>query len=184
MSKKVYTKTGDKGYTSLLGGTKISKNNLRIEAYGTIDELNSFIGLLGDHLSVDQSKFVNTLFRLTEIQNNLFKIGSIVSLDPNKNIGFELPSINLTDVEKLENWIDEMDDKLPELKNFILPGGHVYVSTCHICRTICRRAERKCVVESVPDEVLIYLNRLSDYFFVLSRYVGLKMGITEKIWRP
>jgi cob(I)alamin adenosyltransferase len=184
MSKKVYTKTGDKGYTSLLGGTKISKNNLRIEAYGTIDELNSFIGLLSDHLTNDQSKFLDTVFRLTEIQNNLFKIGSILSLDPTKKIGFELPSIDMDDVTKLETWIDDMDEKLPELKNFILPGGHVYVSTCHICRTICRRAERKCILESIPDEILIYLNRLSDYFFVLGRYIGLKMGSTEKIWRP
>ena len=138
MSKKVYTKTGDKGYTSLLGGTKVPKNNLRIEAYGTIDELNSFVGLLSDHLFSDKSKFMEQQLQLNIIQNNLFKIGSVVSKDPNAKLGFELSSVDLEDVKYLENWIDKMDNVLPELKNFILPGGHVYVSTAHVCRTVCR----------------------------------------------
>lgn len=182
MGKKVYTKTGDKGYTSLLGGTKVQKNNLRIEAYGTLDELNSFIGLLSDHLS--ESKLLNKRqLQLNIIQNNLFKIGSVLSKDPTKNIGFELPSISKEDAEKLEFWIDDMEIQIPELKNFIIPGGHVYVSYTHVCRTVCRRAERLCVLESVPDEILIYLNRLSDYFFVLARAIAFDLKIEEKIWK-
>jgi len=183
MGKKVYTKTGDKGYTSLLGGTKVFKNNLRIEAYGTLDELNSFVGLLSDYLSSDKSKFVNEVLQLNIIQNNLFKIGSVVSKDPNKDIGFELPNVENSDIEQLENWIDNFDKDLDELKNFILPGGHVYVSQAHICRTICRRAERLCVLETIPDIILIYLNRLSDYFFVLSRMISKKLSVNERIWK-
>jgi cob(I)alamin adenosyltransferase len=183
MSKRVYTKTGDKGYTSLLGGTKVPKNNLRIEAYGTIDELNSFIGLLSDHLASDKSKFMEQELQLNIIQNNLFKIGSVVSKDPNSKLGFELSSINSEDIKSLENWIDKMDDNLPELKNFILPGGHIYVSTAHVARTVCRRAERLCVLESVPSDILIYLNRLSDYLFVLSRHISYVLGVEEKIWK-
>jgi cob(I)alamin adenosyltransferase len=183
MSKRVYTKTGDKGYTSLLGGTKVPKNNLRIEAYGTIDELNSFIGLLSDHLGSDKSKFMEQEFQLNIIQNNLFKIGSVVSKDPNSKLGFELSSVDSEDVNSLENWIDKMDDNLPELKNFILPGGHIYVSTAHVARTVCRRAERLCVLESVPSDILIYLNRLSDYLFVLSRHISYLLGVEEKIWK-
>lgn len=183
MSKKVYTKTGDKGYTSLLGGTKVLKNNLRIEAYGTIDELNSFVGLLSDHLGSDVAKFVHVIPQLTTIQNTLFKIGSIISKDPLQDIGFELPNITKEHVDVLENWIDSMDVNLEELKNFILPGGHVFVSSAHICRTVCRRAERLCVLESIPNEVLIYLNRLSDYFFMLSRFISWKLDVPERIWR-
>jgi len=183
MSKKVYTKTGDKGYTSLLGGSKVLKNNLRIEAYGTIDELNSFVGLLSDHLDTDKSKFINVNPQLSTIQNTLFKIGSIVSKDPIKDIGFELPNITEDNIKTLEKWIDYMDSNLEELKNFIIPGGHIFISTAHICRTICRRAERLCVLESIPNEVLVYLNRLSDYFFVLARYIAFRLGAPEKIWR-
>lgn len=183
MSKKVYTKTGDKGYTSLLGGTKVLKNNLRIEAYGTIDELNSFVGLLTDHLHSDESKFIHTCAQLSAVQNILFKIGSIISKDPIKDIGFELPSINEEYIDGLEKWIDNMDSNLEELKNFIIPGGHIFISTAHVCRTICRRAERLCVLESIPNEILIYLNRLSDYFFVLARYIAWKLNIPEKVWR-
>ena len=183
MSKKVYTKTGDKGYTSLLGGTKVLKNNLRIEAYGTIDELNSFVGLLSDHLHTDESRFIHVCSQLNTVQNTLFKIGSIVSKDPIKDIGFELPPITEVQIKTLEKWIDIMDDDLEELKNFILPGGHIFISTAHICRTICRRAERLSVLESIPNEILIYLNRLSDYFFVLARYIAWKLNVSEKIWR-
>lgn len=183
MSKKVYTKTGDKGYTSLLGGTKVLKNNLRIEAYGTIDELNSFVGLLSDYLESDKPHFINVNPQLYTIQNTLFKIGSIISKDPIKDIGFELPSVNEDNIKSLENWIDYMDTNLAELKNFIIPGGHIFISTAHICRTVCRRAERLCVLESIPNDILIYLNRLSDYFFVLSRYIAFKLEIPEKVWR-
>ncbi len=183
MSKKVYTKTGDKGYTSLLGGTKVLKNNLRIEAYGTIDELNSFVGLLSDHLHTDEPRFIHVNAQLNTIQNTLFKIGSIVSKDPIKDIGFDLPSITEDHIKGLEGWIDTMDNNLEELKNFIIPGGHIFISTAHICRTVCRRAERLSVLESIPNEVLVYLNRLSDYFFVLSRYIAWKLDVSEKVWR-
>jgi cob(I)alamin adenosyltransferase len=183
MSKKVYTKTGDKGYTTLLGGTKILKNNLRIETYGTIDELNSFVGLLSDYLQSDSSKFIDMQLQLNIIQNDLFKIGSIVSKDPLKDVGFELPKITELDIQKLEKWIDAMDAHLPELKNFILPGGHLSVSSAHVCRTVCRRAERLCVLEGIPEEILIYLNRLSDYFFVVSRMISFKLNVPEKIWK-
>lgn len=183
MSKKVYTKTGDSGYTSLLGGTKVLKNNLRIEAYGTIDELNSFVGLLSDNLQSETSKFVDLQLQLNIIQNDLFKIGSIISKDPLKDVGFDLPQIVIGDIEKLEKWIDLMSSNLPELKNFILPGGHTFVSLSHVCRTICRRAERLCVLESIPSDILIYLNRLSDYFFVVSRMISLKMNVPEKLWK-
>lgn len=183
MSKKIYTKTGDKGKTTLLGGTKVPKNNLRIEAYGTVDELNSFVGVLSDYLQIDQGKFLDCLFQLNIIQNDLFKIGSILSKDPLKDLGFDLPSINEEDINKLEKWIDTMDTQLPELKNFILPGGHIAISSSHVCRTVCRRAERLCVTESIPQEVLIYLNRLSDYFFMVGRMISHKLNIPEKIWK-
>jgi cob(I)alamin adenosyltransferase len=134
-------------------------------------------------LSSDKSKFVSESLQLNIIQNNLFKIGSVVSKDPNKDIGFELPNVENSDIEQLENWIDNFDKDLDELKNFILPGGHVYVSQAHICRTICRRAERLCVLETIPDIILIYLNRLSDYFFVLSRMISKKLSVNERIWK-
>jgi cob(I)alamin adenosyltransferase len=176
---KIYTKSGDNGTTSLLGGQRVPKFDLRIEAYGTIDEFNSFVGVLHDMIEDLEIKK-----QLIVIQNKLFNIGSILACSNEDN--FKLPQILTEDVEMVERNIDEMNEVLPELKNFILPSGHIIVSHCHLCRTICRRAERRVVElsENAPSSnlIIIYLNRLSDYFFVLSRYLGKNMGISETIW--
>jgi cob(I)alamin adenosyltransferase len=183
MSQKIYTKTGDAGRTSLIGGTKVPKNHIRINAYGTVDELNAWIGLLRDQLSDTHSRNL-----LQEIQDRLFTIGSSLACDPNKEISMKIPDLKESDILLLENDMDSMNEKLPEMKSFILPGGHMAVSTAHICRTVCRRAERV-VVELNEIEppglalVLKYLNRLSDYLFVLGRYIGLLFGIEEIKWK-
>lgn len=177
---KIYTKTGDEGLTSLFGGARISKDDIRIEAYGTVDELNSFTGNLYDKLNIEPVKEI-----LFIIQNKLFNIGSVLATDPNKD--FNLPSVNSSDIEKLETQIDEMEKDLEPLRNFILPSGHSVISSTHICRTICRRAERRVVTLSKNAEVdaaiIIYLNRLSDYFFVLARYLAVKYNAPEIIWK-
>lgn len=182
MALKVYTKTGDKGKTSLLGGAKVDKSDERIAAYGTVDELNAFIGLLRDSiLENDQAKS-----QLLITQENLFTLGSVLASEEDFK-GFKLPNVNTKDVEQLEKWIDEFDQELPELKNFILPGGHKTVSLCHVCRTICRRAERE--ISALPkrkewEEILPYVNRLSDYFFVLSRKLAKDVEADEIVWKP
>lgn len=183
MSQKIYTKTGDAGRTSLIGGTKVPKNHIRINAYGTVDELNAWIGLLGDLLSDTHSREF-----LREIQDRLFTIGSSLACDPNKEISMKIPDLKESDILLLENEMDQMNEKLPEMKSFILPGGHTTVSTAHICRTICRRAERITVeLDTIepPGQPLIvkYLNRLSDYLFVLGRYIGFLNGIEEVKWK-
>jgi cob(I)alamin adenosyltransferase len=183
MSVKIYTKTGDQGRTSLIGGTKVSKNNIRIHAYGTIDELNSFVGLLGDMISDIESRDM-----LREIQDRLFTIGSSLACDPHKEIALKIPDLHESDVQLLEKEIDFMQSKLPEMKSFILPGGHIAVSTAHICRTVCRRAERMIIdldlSEPLQQPLIVkYLNRLSDYFFVLARYQGHLLGVTEVVWK-
>ncbi len=179
---KIYTKTGDKGLTSLIGGTRVPKHHLRIESYGTVDELNSYIGMIRDQdISEDQKNI------LKEIQDRLFTIGSALASDPEKS-KMKIPDLHLQDIELLEQKMDEMNEKLPELKHFILPGGNTVVSFCHIARCICRRAERITVhlaEESFVDEkVIIYLNRLSDYLFVLARQLCLDNGCTENEWFP
>jgi cob(I)alamin adenosyltransferase len=184
MSSKIYTKTGDKGKTSLIGGTRVPKSHIRINAYGTVDELNAFIGLLKDQLSDIHSRGL-----LREIQDRLFTIGSSLACDPGKEIAMKIPDFRASDILLLENEIDSMNKKLPEMKSFILPGGHVAVSTAHICRTICRRAERIVVeldiLEPLDQPLIIkYLNRLSDYLFVLARYIGQLAGADEIKWVP
>src|ERR1700676_2903067 len=184
MSQKIYTKTGDSGKTSLIGGTKVPKSHIRINAYGTVDELNAFIGLLGDQLADKHSREL-----LREIQDRLFTIGSSLACDPQKEIAMKIPDLKESDVILLENEMDAMNAKLPEMKSFILPGGHIAVSTAHICRTVCRRAERLIVEldarESIGQPLIIkYLNRLSDYLFVLARYTGLQLGAEEVKWEP
>lgn len=178
---KIYTKTGDKGDTSLLGGARVSKANLRIHAYGTIDELNAHIGLVRDQ-EINKDR-VNLLH---QVQNNLFSIGSILAAQPGKDIHY-LPEIEKEDVLMLEKEIDGMNEKLPAMKNFILPGGHQAVSFCHIARCVCRRAEREIVnlgnQEPVQEIIIIYINRLSDYLFVLSRMMANELGIEEIIWK-
>ena len=184
MAMKIYTKTGDKGTTSLIGGTKVSKAHLRIEAYGTVDELNSYIGLCKD-LSSDKKS--NTV--LQEVQDRLFTIGAALACDPEKETKMKIPDLKEEDITLLEKEIDMMNETLPPMKSFILPGGHITVSHIHISRCICRRAERCCVrLEAEQNEVepiiIKYLNRLSDYLFVLARYTGHLLNITELPWKP
>lgn len=183
MSKKIYTKTGDKGTTSLLGGTKVSKDDWRLEAYGTVDELNSFIGLLADSMIGNIRSFDKSLNQLEIIQNTLFIIGSCLSYDSLGKNRINLQQISEEHISELETWIDEMDSSLPELKNFIIPGGSNIASLCHVCRTISRRAERRCVAAIQYPLILKYLNRLSDYFFVLGRFVIKEQGYQEIIWK-
>ncbi|MDF2449580.1 MAG: cob(I)yrinic acid a c-diamide adenosyltransferase [Bacteroidota bacterium] len=182
MAFKIYTKTGDKGQTSLIGGTRIPKFDIRIEAYGTVDELNSNIGLVRDQDIDDHSKSI-----LIEVQDRLFTIGSLLAADPEKN-KMQLPEISESDVELLEKEIDKMNESLTEMKHFVLPGGHTTISFCHVARCVCRRAER-CVLrlnEQHPVAELIYkyLNRLSDYLFVLSRKFTYDLKAEETPWKP
>ncbi len=183
MAIKIYTKTGDKGSTSLIGGTKVPKSHLRIEAYGTIDELNSYIGLCRDLISDDATRNI-----LLEIQDRLFTIGSSLACDPIKEPKMRIPDLKTEDVLLLENEIDRINDTLPPMKSFILPGGHTTVSQIHVTRCVCRRAERCCVrleLESLEVEPIIlqYLNRLSDYLFILSRYIAKLLEAPEIAWK-
>jgi len=177
---KIYTKTGDKGTTALFGGTRLPKHHIRIESYGSVDEVNSFIGLVRDHLTDEGLRA-----ELKSVQETLFTVGSHLAADPSKE-NLWLPAIENSAVELLEKGIDRMEESLEPLKNFILPGGHPTVSHCHVVRCVCRRAERNVValseVETVPPILVQYLNRLSDYFFVLARFVGKELGAEEVIW--
>ena len=179
---KIYTKTGDQGKTSLIGGTRVLKFHPRIEAYGTIDELNSYIGLIRDHDIAPHFKEI-----LLEIQDRLFTAESLVALDPASKIEVKLPQLHDSDIELLEKEIDAMNEVLPELSSFILPGGHPIVSYCHVARCVCRRAERLIIrlnqSQTVPDKVIPYLNRLSDYLFVLARRLGKDVNATETPWK-
>ena len=183
MATKIYTKTGDKGKTSLIGGTKVPKSDLRIESYGTVDELNSYVGLIGDYIHHPSTKFI-----LKEIQDRLFTIGSSLACDPEKEPLMKIPDLKEADIFLLEEEMDNMNEVLPSMKNFIIPGGHVAVSTAHIGRCVCRRAERICVhlfeTGSFIDPLVIkYLNRLSDYLFVLARYIGHLFQVDEVVWK-
>lgn len=179
---KIYTKTGDKGQTSLIGGTRVPKHHLRIESYGTVDELNSYIGLIRDQQISEHQQQI-----LKEIQDRLFTIGSMLASDPEKS-KMKIPDLHATDIELLEKEMDAMNEELPELRHFILPGGATSVSFCHLARCVCRRAERICVHLSeesfVDDQVMIYLNRLSDYLFTLARKLCFDLQIEENKWIP
>ena len=181
MSFKIYTKTGDKGQTSLWRGARVPKHHIRIEAYGTVDELNSNIGVVHEKLDDEELRK-----QLKIIQDRLFTLGSILATDPEKVGKVKTPDLFDSDVEQLETWIDEMEATLPELKNFILPGGHTAVSFCHVARCVCRRAERLAValdeIEPVAEVVVRYLNRLSDYLFVCSRKICQDFGAEEVVW--
>ncbi len=211
MAFKIYTKTGDTGETGLFGGRRVLKNDVRVEAYGTVDELNSYIGLLRDRLMILTKKDTPHDYRavLKTIQDKLFTIGALLATDPDKKM--TTPDLTNSDIQLLENEIDTMELCLPALKNFILPGGHETVSFCNIARTVCRRAERRVVDliyfektqieiaatdplsilsenEGEKDDfsekiVLKYLNRLSDYLFVLGRKIGQDAGAEEVIWK-
>ncbi|GAA0879930.1 cob(I)yrinic acid a,c-diamide adenosyltransferase [Algoriphagus jejuensis] len=179
---KIYTKTGDQGITSLLGGLRVPKCDLRIDAYGTIDELNSYIGLLRDQ-AVNEKR---TGF-LKEIQDRLFTVGADLATAPGKD-KVKKPSLDPADIEMLERAVDSMEAELPMLTAFILPGGHQSVSFCHLARTVCRRGERITVelasVEQVSELVIQYLNRLSDYLFVLGRKMAQELEVEEVTWAP
>ncbi len=179
---KVYTKKGDLGTTQLIGGTRVLKSSLRIEAYGTVDELNAYIGLIRDQ---DINEVV--VKELLEIQDRLFTLGSLLAVDPG-NSKMKLPEIREVDSVNLEHWIDKMEVELEPMKRFILPGGHTTVSYTHIARCICRRSERVCVDLSqdkpVDPLILKYLNRLSDYLFVLSRKLTKDLSVSEFPWIP
>lgn len=179
---KVYTKTGDTGTTALFGGTRVPKSHIRIDSYGTVDELNSYIGLLRDQPSnLSRSEL------LISIQDRLFTIGSILATEPG-NDRVRVPQLKDSDVLALEAAMDAMDAELPEMKSFVLPGGHQAVSFCHLARCVCRRAERLVIAlnehETVNSLVIQYLNRLSDYLFVLSRMMGQELKIVETPWVP
>lgn len=182
MAFKIYTKTGDKGQTSLIGGTRVPKHHIRIETYGTVDELNSYIGLIRDQKIDAHSKEV-----LIEIQDRLFTIGSSLASDPDKS-KMKIPDLKEEDITLLEQEMDKMDETLPEMRSFVLPGGHTTVSFCHIARCVCRRAERLAIHLSedsyVADLVIKYLNRLSDYLFVLSRKLTQDLQASEIPWKP
>ncbi len=179
---KIYTKTGDKGETSLIGGKRVPKYHSRIEAYGTIDELNSFIGHLRDQLNDEKLREV-----LLEIQDRLFTAESILATEPKTEVARKLPKLFEEDVLHLESEIDRMNESLQPLSSFLLPGGHPLVSLSHVCRTICRRAERICIrlaTETAVDDIVIrYLNRLSDYLFVLARYVAFLYNVPDLPWK-
>jgi cob(I)alamin adenosyltransferase len=181
MAIRIYTKTGDEGQTALFGGRRVPKSHLRVETYGTVDELNAFIGWLRD--AVEDGAVRE---ELAEIQRRLFTLGAHLASDPEKDL--PAPDLEPDDLAALERSIDAMDAQLPPLKNFILPGGHPAVSLSHVCRTVCRRAERLAValhgLEPVDPRVLPYLNRLSDYFFMLARHLGRLSGAPEVIWQP
>lgn len=180
---KIYTKTGDKGQTSLIGGMRVPKHHERIEAYGTVDELNSFIGLLRDYLDTDDPNRQHLL----KIQEKLFRIEAHLAEDPSGVKTRMMPSLVEEDVSFLETEMDNMNALLPELSHFILPGGHKVVSYCHVARTVCRRAERICTklseIHPVDDLDLKYLNRLSDYFFILGRHYTKYYQVEEIIWK-
>ena len=186
---KIYTKTGDNGTTALFGGTRVAKHHIRIESYGTIDELNSWLGLIRD-----QEINAQAINMLTTIQEKLFTVGAILATDPEKAIlkngkeRLNIPKVNRSDIELLEKEMDQMNAELPEMTHFILPGGHTTVSYCHIARTVCRRAERLVshlnANESIDELVMMYINRLSDYLFVLARKLSSELQAEEIKWIP
>jgi cob(I)alamin adenosyltransferase len=186
---KIYTKTGDKGTTALFGGTRVAKHHIRIESYGTVDELNSHIGLIRDQEIDAKSKEI-----LVHIQDRLFTLGAILATDPEKTIlksgkeRLNIPRITEDDIELLEKEMDTMNDSLPAMTHFVLPGGHTTVSYCHIARCVCRRAERLATLlneqEPIDEQVLKYLNRLSDYLFVLARKLTYTLQGEEILWVP
>lgn len=179
---KIYTKTGDSGQTSLIGGTRVPKHHIRIEAYGTVDELNSWIGLLRSSELSEETKNI-----LAEIQDRLFTVGSTLASDPEKS-RMKIPDLKEEDIVLLEKEMDKMNESLTEMRSFILPGGSALASYCHIARCVCRRAERNATHlaenEPVNELVIKYLNRLSDYLFVLSRKIVFDSGTGEIPWKP
>ena len=186
---KIYTKTGDTGTTALFGGTRVPKHHIRIESYGTVDELNSYLGLIRDqNIDAHYKKM------LIHIQDRLFTVGAVLATDPEKAIlkngkeRLNIPKISSENIERLENEMDSMNEALPPMTHFVLPGGHQTVSFCHIARCVCRRAERLATelndIETIEPNTLMYLNRLSDYLFVLARKLSHDLQADEIKWIP
>ncbi|MFD1258831.1 cob(I)yrinic acid a,c-diamide adenosyltransferase [Mucilaginibacter terrae] len=177
---KIYTKTGDKGFTSLIGGSRVAKYHIRIESYGTVDELNAYLGLIADQDILPHHQQI-----LKQIQERLFTIGASLAADPDKPDIIK-PDLTTADIDLLEQEMDMMDKQLPPLKHFILPGGNNAISYCHVARCVCRRTERITVQlaeeSSVDENVIVYLNRLSDYLFMLARQIGHEQGVKENKW--
>lgn len=178
---KIYTKTGDAGSTSLFGGTRVSKHHIRIESYGTLDELNSWLGLIRDQLEDS-----DTSSELIRIQSELFTLGAELATEPEKSERLKIQTLGELEIQLLEKSIDRMNENLPEMTHFILPGGHTAVSYCHLARTVCRRAERRMSLldeqQKLSETALAYINRLSDYLFVLGRHLSLKLKAEEVRW--
>jgi cob(I)alamin adenosyltransferase len=178
---KIYTKTGDKGTTSLIGGRRVPKNHQRIEAYGTVDELIAFLGLLRDHINSEQQSWI------IKIQHELMICAAILATDC-ENCDVKIPKLSEDNIVWLETEIDKMEMNLPKLSKFILPGGHPAVSLCHVARTVCRRAERAILSiedkEKIPSQVIRFINRLSDYLFVFSRLLSIENQAIEITWQP
>ena len=191
MTKKssIYTKSGDKGKTSLVGGKRVSKSDISLALYGEVDELNSWVGVLLSEME-GKDYIKNQVSSLKKVQSSLFSLGSNFACEPEKRSSFKLPQLVEADVVKIEHEINEMDNDLKELKNFILPGGSRLSSFLHVSRTVCRRVERILITYSekdnnfVPDFSIEFINRLSDYFFVFSRWVNFKEGREEELWKP
>lgn len=182
---KVYTRTGDKGETGLVGGGRVPKDSLRVEAYGTVDELNSHLGMIRTLL--DEAGLPDDTTRCARIQNKLFDVGSILASPP-EGSKYPLPEISAADSEELEKWIDFYNENLTELRSFVLPGGTILNSALHIARAVCRRAERRVITlsrqEKVPSTIIVYLNRLSDLLFVLARWSCHQGKKPEYLWEP
>ena len=172
----IYTRTGDNGETSLANGERISKADARIEAYGTVDELNSWIGLLRSGVQTTDRYADRVQSELAWIQNKLFNLGAALSLTPGEWIKAE-------DVRQVEAWIDSMQAEVPKQHAFVLPSGNETMTRCHVCRTICRRAERRMIALGCEDVAMQLMNRISDYLFVLARYVGYSMNVPEETWK-
>lgn len=180
----IYTKSGDKGETSLVGGQRLSKGDKRIDLYGDVDELNSFLGVAIS--SIEKGLETEIMFK---IQSSLFDLGSLLSCEVSERDKFKLPKINESIISELEQNIDIMDNEIPKLKNFILPGGSISAANFHVCRTVCRRVERKIIryfsnKNDLPDNSVEFLNRLSDYFFTIARFINFKKNISEIDWKP
>lgn len=185
---KIYTKTGDNGTTSLVGGIRINKDSVRLEAYGTIDELSSHIGMLVSLLETNNHTSIpETIETLENIQCKLFNIGTYLATDTSQTPIYESAKLYPEEITFIEKHIDEITANLPEINSFILPGGNIAASQCHICRTVCRRAER-CIIAlsnetEISNHIIRYVNRLSDYFFVLARNINILFNTKEKIWQ-
>ena len=184
---KVYTRTGDKGMTDLVGGVRISKNNHRLEAYGTVDELSSHLGLLAAMMAGDEHPLEDERQMLVRSQNNLFIIGSYLAIDQRQTPLYDFARLPDGETAKLEERIDRLMATLPERQGFVLPGGTVSAAQCHVCRTVCRRAERRILQlaeqVTVGDDILQYVNRLSDYLFILAKIINFNAGQNEIIWQ-